>query len=204
MAFLVDEWVTPDFGNNSNNLELKLGGGLLNLPSLWPTLVSRLACLSLSIYSQDVTRSIFAGQGKISIFTFFTSKKEIRRFPEFGPELDPVSITGEVYWGQWSHIRPIVLSGRWLWLPSASTPYELLGGYKHRTKLWLPSTSTPYELLGEHKHRTKLWLPSTSTPYELLGEYKHMTKLWLPSASTPYELLGEYKHSTNCQNTLWR
>ena len=75
MAFLVDEWVTPDFGNNSNKLEQKLGGGLLNLPSLWPTLVSRLACLSLSIYSQDVTRSIFAGQGKISISHSLPAKK---------------------------------------------------------------------------------------------------------------------------------
>ena len=39
MAFLVGEWVTPDFGINSNNLELKLGWDLLTLQSFWPPLV---------------------------------------------------------------------------------------------------------------------------------------------------------------------
>ena len=41
IAFLVDEWVTPDLWNNSDNLELKLGWGLLTLKSLWPPLVFR-------------------------------------------------------------------------------------------------------------------------------------------------------------------
>ena len=41
IAFLVDEWVTPDLGNNSDSLELKPGWGLLTLQSLWPPLVFR-------------------------------------------------------------------------------------------------------------------------------------------------------------------
>ena len=37
MAFLVGEWVTPDFGINSNNLELKTGVRLIDLAKFLAT-----------------------------------------------------------------------------------------------------------------------------------------------------------------------
>ena len=102
-----------------------------------------------------MTLSNFVGQWKIGndFHILDQQYRDCGWFSRFGPELEHHLLTAEVYRGQWSHIQPIVLSGRVTLIASS---------FHHTWPAWWIHTKNQ---LSEHPVEVMSWTGSRNIKF---------------------------------------